>query len=503
MHKLNIDMTTINPSTGVIDLSTAAPHDTDNGGIADFLHGHIWVPILAAFSLLMVMGAVATLVVYRCRRSRHYDYTALHKDLALPSKMELQRHEELDAVRDAALLNCSFYLRSSGKYHLIDHLPEIGSRLSKHWFLVRTNNKAEKLLTMVPHSAHMALPFSNATKKTLRELLLQLEHPYIFPFDEIDFTMEEEQVVIVQPFCPTGSLKDFIYRSHPCDPWVGKYSYHAVGLSVKQIQQFGCQILQGLLFLEEQGYPVYGHLHTGNVILQKDTCQLSGYENILLGLSSKMESILWRHLKDNTGIIDTLCFGHMLFEMASGYELDAPYLKSEHWKSIQNPQVAQILKFIFENPAGYPSVQEIAENDFFMEASVAELQTFVPKPVYVSPATKNLFKMIKKQYPKKSKKKRDSVSSIPSEIASVMLPISRKQSFKSDKAKSKHGKGDKRKKSSKLKVQSNRALGASKEDERNEDVPTTTLDISPERSALLSHIRKGITLKPVTKPAKM
>lgn len=52
------------------------------------------------------------------------------------------------------------------------------------------------------------------------------------------------------------------------EPWARKYTRKPNGLPVSQVQRLGRQILEALLFLKERGFPLHGHLHSGNVILQ-------------------------------------------------------------------------------------------------------------------------------------------------------------------------------------------------------------------------------------------
>jgi hypothetical protein len=49
--------------------------------------------------------------------------------------------------------------------------------------------------------------------------------------------------------------------------------------------------------------------------------RLSGLENNLLGLSSRVNSVLWSRSSPDIENIDVICFGHLLFEMCAGYEL--------------------------------------------------------------------------------------------------------------------------------------------------------------------------------------
>jgi len=52
------------------------------------------------------------------------------------------------------------------------------------------------------------------------------------------------------------------------DDWGQKYRQRSEGLPLLQVQRLGRQILEALLFLQEKGFPPFGHLHSGNVIIQ-------------------------------------------------------------------------------------------------------------------------------------------------------------------------------------------------------------------------------------------
>lgn len=105
-----------------------------------------------------------------------------------------------------------------------------------------------------------------------------MQHPYIYPVLDFDFTFPSDlpsdsteltpYAALVMPYHTEGSLKDLIYGSAWQDDWGHKYGRRSPGLPLGQIQRLGRQILEALLFLRERGFPPYGHLHTGNVILQ-------------------------------------------------------------------------------------------------------------------------------------------------------------------------------------------------------------------------------------------
>lgn len=52
--------------------------------------------------------------------------------------------------------------------------------------------------------------------------------------------------------------------------------------------------------------------------------RLSGLENGLLGLSSKVNAVVWAEDSVDVNNLDIICFGHLLYEMCTGYELTCP-----------------------------------------------------------------------------------------------------------------------------------------------------------------------------------
>jgi len=52
------------------------------------------------------------------------------------------------------------------------------------------------------------------------------------------------------------------------DDWTLKYAQRSSGLPLTQVQRIARQILEALMFLRKKGFPTYGHLHSGNIILQ-------------------------------------------------------------------------------------------------------------------------------------------------------------------------------------------------------------------------------------------
>ena len=58
--------------------------------------------------------------------------------------------------------------------------------------------------------------------------------------------------------------------------------------------------------------------------------RLTGLENGLLGLNSKVNAVVWAKSIADVENMDIICFGHLLFEMCTGYELPSPRPTAGH-----------------------------------------------------------------------------------------------------------------------------------------------------------------------------
>lgn len=66
------------------------------------------------------------------------------------------------------------------------------------------------------------------------------------------------------------------------------------------------------------------------LILHSIQCiRLSGLENGLLGVSSKVNAVVWAEDTVDVNNLDIICFGHLLYEMCTGFELTCPQPSSE------------------------------------------------------------------------------------------------------------------------------------------------------------------------------
>ncbi|KAL1464581.1 hypothetical protein WDU94_004212 [Cyamophila willieti] len=303
-----------------------------------------------------------------------YEYTAL--------EAESNSHELERKSRERAHSACLQYLKFCPRYGLVQHLNDIGSRVDKHWFVVRdTSVKTERLLTLTPRSIQCVINNDSETRKSIMDLFLALQHPYIYPVLDLEFVedagRDRAYNILVIPFNSKGSLKDLIYKSCWHNDWADKYGRRSDGLPLSQVQRLGRQILEALVFLKERGFPPCCHLHTGNIILQNGVARLSGLENALMGYTSRIQPMICKshHVIADSNSTDIICFGHVLFEMSAGYELTTPHPNSENLHDIAHyPQVAEILDMIFHQDT-VPRVQDLLLLDFFRHIDLREMRT--------------------------------------------------------------------------------------------------------------------------------
>ncbi|XP_046688905.1 slowpoke-binding protein [Homalodisca vitripennis] len=369
------------------------------------------------------------------RHGGRYEYTALEADSTAHERMELERK-----AREQAQSACLHYLRCCPRYSLLQHLNDIGSRVDKHWFIVRDSSiKTERLLTLVPKSLNCPIKCDAETRQVILDLFLALQHPYIYPILDLEFRegaqVSQTFIVLVLPFNTKGSLKDLIYKSSWQDDWCDKYGQRSEGLPLSQVQRLGRQILEALLFLKERGFPCCSHLHSGNVILQNGVARLSGLENTLFGFTSRIHPVIWSIARAEPTAVDVICFGHVLFEMCAGYELTTPQPSASNLVDIESyPQVVEVLEFIFQNPkCRYPSIEELLVCDFFRNIDLREMRATSLPQVYharLTASTLALLNDVKKH--QKSRRGRRSHSASVSDPPSPSPRRDREPSTTSD-----------------------------------------------------------------------
>lgn len=379
----------------------------------DFAREYYWVILLAIFAA-MALTAIAIWAILRCRYPRH-EYLALDNESSFISdRLELSRKLRGDIDRNEALINCQYYLRGSTRYFLRYQLCNIGSRMDRHWFVVRDSaTRTERLLTVTALPDACPLRHSPCqVRPGLQEIFLDLQHPYVHPVLDIDIKVlaERPHVVVVSPLNDVGSLKDLIYHSKYNEDWQEKYRPQGVGLPQDQVQRLAKQIVEGLLFLHEKDFPAFYNLHLGNVILQNGVARLTGLENVLLGYVPRVSAFIRKRICEDKEVVDAVCFGHTLFEMAAGYEMSTTKPTDKNYADVEHcPEVYQVLRFIFENENHhYPTLEEVATLDFFRNIDLRELTTHTVPPILktnLSSTAKHLLRDVQRFYRNKGKLK--------------------------------------------------------------------------------------------------
>ncbi|KAH7975802.1 hypothetical protein HPB52_005358 [Rhipicephalus sanguineus] len=358
----------------------------------DFAREYYWVILLAIFAV-MALAAIAIWAILRCRYPRH-EYLALDNESSFISdRLELSRKLRGDIDRNEALINCQYYLRGSTRYFLRYQLCNIGSRMDRHWFVVRDSaTRTERLLTVTALPDACPLRHSPCqVRPGLQEIFLDLQHPYVHPVLDIDIKVlaERPHVVVVSPLNDVGSLKDLIYHSKYNEDWQEKYRPQGTGLPQDQVQRLAKQIVEGLLFLHEKDFPAFYNLHLGNVILQNGVARVSAF--------------IRKRICEDKEVVDAVCFGHALFEMAAGYEMSTTKPTDKNYADVEHcPEVYQVLRFIFENENHhYPTLEEVATLDFFRNIDLRELTTHTVPPILrtnLSSTAKHLLRDVQRFY---------------------------------------------------------------------------------------------------------
>ncbi|XP_028907795.1 PX domain-containing protein kinase-like protein isoform X1 [Ornithorhynchus anatinus] len=261
---------------------------------------------------------------------------------------------------EIALQQVSMFFRSEPKWEVVEPLKDIGWRIRKKYFLMKSKNQPKERLVLSWADLGPDKYLSDKDFQCVVKLLPSCSHPYIY---RVAFaTVSETSALLIRTFNEKGTLKDLIYKAKPKDPFLKKYCNpkKIQGLELHQIKTFGRQILEVLKFLHEKGFP-YGHLHSSNVMLDGDTCRLLDLENSLLGLPSFYRSYFSQFRKINTlEGVDVHCFGHLLYEMTYGRPPDS--VPVDTFPPAPSVSVVSVLESILSCEAcknGMPTVSQL------------------------------------------------------------------------------------------------------------------------------------------------
>jgi len=293
---------------------------------------------------------------------------------SLPVRKFLDPDNYATPFQEMALQHVSMTLRSEVNYEVIKPVPDIGWRLRKHYFLVKShiNPKEEMLLSWVEHGPDKYL--EDRDLQGVFKSISNLQHPYIQGIEFINCSGAGG--FVVRELHSAGSLRDVLCTAKPKQQFMKKYGnprqYRP--LSESDTACFGRQILEVLRFLSEKGLH-FGHLHTGNILLENGRVKLLDIENGVLGLPSYYRPYFVQHKKIHTPeAVDVYCFGHVLYEMAFGHPLHESVC--DIFPSSCPPLLKSVLESVLSTEAckgGVPTIAALLTHPFFNSTELSSL----------------------------------------------------------------------------------------------------------------------------------
>eukprot|EP00049_Salpingoeca_infusionum_P008229 m.133949 g.133949 ORF g.133949 m.133949 type:complete len:493 (-) comp13950_c0_seq5:586-2064(-) len=390
----------------------------------DFIHKYYWVIILAGVFLISFI----IFLVWLCRiRARRAGYEVLPNDvevvnvsddtLSPRNSMRMATFDHRTSTEDPSILNCQFYLRLHSNYRLNRSFSELGTRTKKKWFLiddVRVNQT--RMLTMLPRSSRCRFDFTPRMSKLVKSVLERVQHPYVLSVHHADFiTNDGDSFVVMTDYSNEGSLKDLLYAKSPILPYTVKYGGRGKRLPTVKLALYGRQILEGLEYLHDIGIQC-NNLHSGNVIISRGVARVSGYENTIFGVRSRLYTPVKTMVQDiaqdsEATAFDILCFGLVAYEMAVGEEiLRRPNLGS----LVLSTEVEDCLKFVFEHPEGrIPTLTEVKSLPIFNRIQISarpEMIQFVPSNLTMTKAMESFLDAIRRGKSMRLRSKRSIIS---------------------------------------------------------------------------------------------
>ena len=296
-------------------------------------------------------------------------------------KKFLDPHNYTEEIETTRQQQAAMFVRSEPSWQLQGSLKEVGWRIRKFFFAVKSDRLEKEnryLLAWVEHGQDMCLEPDTSLMACLR-VLTTIQHPYIEPVTYA--SASEKGSTVVRQYSATGSLRDYLAKAKPEQPRLKKYgnTKTKVELSVSDLKTIGRQILEGLKFLHNKGWP-YGHLHAGNVLFDGQTCRLLDVENSVLGLSPLRRAYLLtmkgvKCLQD----VDVYNFGHLLYEIIFRVPLDSPYID----RPLDNcpPEFRPVLNSILSSSvidARLPAIDELLGDPCFSSVVIRHNE----KPVF-------------------------------------------------------------------------------------------------------------------------
>ncbi|KAK4884313.1 hypothetical protein RN001_000584 [Aquatica leii] len=316
---------------------------------------------------------------------------------SLPAKSFVDPANYCQPFSEIALQHVSLALRGEVGWEVVGPLSEIGWRLRKHFYQVRckTLPKDELIASWTDFGPDKYL--NDKDIHVVFKCINQMQHPYIYPIELCLCT--DIGGLVVRNSSINGSLRDNICGAKPRMSFLKKYG-NPKGhkpLNSSQVALYGRQILEALKFLKDKGL-YYGHLHTGNIIIENDRVKLLDIENGVLGVPSFYRPYFIQHKRIcNQEAIDIYCFGHTIYEMTFGAPLQESTMDSLPSDCPAN--LRSVLESILSSEScknGLPTIDNLLHHPFF-SAIVLSLQQNEKAQLKIPTSTKDQLKAAQTQ----------------------------------------------------------------------------------------------------------
>lgn len=275
---------------------------------------------------------------------------------------------------ESSLQHVSMVFRSELKWEIVEPLPDIGWRIRKQYFLVKSKSDPKQqqfILSWMSFGPDKYLEDKDLCSAF--KLLAGIQHPYVYP---VTFACASEKGgLVIYDFLENGTLRDLLCKAKPRAHYLKKYGKpkSCSPLDCQKIQLFGRQILIALKFLQDRGLH-HGNLHSGNIVIVNGTCKLLEVTNCVLGVPCILRPYIVQLKKVQTvESVDVYCFGHLLYEMAFGSPLHSPSCDTFPINSL--PELRSVLEAILTKEAcknGLPSVSDLLQHPFFRVSNVSD-----------------------------------------------------------------------------------------------------------------------------------